>query len=79
MGCLYYPRKQTSVSYAPDCDVVVCYCGAKPEDEHLAVIIHWVDEEIFESLERREAKRKKNPRRSGDEPNLLQAFLKVRV
>jgi hypothetical protein len=20
MGCLYYPRKQTSVSYAADCD-----------------------------------------------------------
>jgi hypothetical protein len=22
MGCLYYPRKQTSVSYAADCDVI---------------------------------------------------------
>jgi len=21
MGCLYYPRKQTSVGYAADCDV----------------------------------------------------------
>jgi hypothetical protein len=25
MGCLYYPRKQTSVSYAADCDDVACY------------------------------------------------------
>jgi hypothetical protein len=28
-GCLYYPRKQTSISYAADCDVIVCYGGAK--------------------------------------------------
>jgi hypothetical protein len=25
MGFLFYPRKQTSVSYAADCDVIVCY------------------------------------------------------
>jgi hypothetical protein len=30
MGCMYYPRKQTSVSYAADCDVIVCYGAAKP-------------------------------------------------
>src|SRR6202023_2324214 len=24
MGCLFYPRKQTSVSYAADCNVIVC-------------------------------------------------------
>jgi hypothetical protein len=24
MGCLYYPRKQTSVSHAADCDVIIC-------------------------------------------------------
>src|SRR5882762_874819 len=29
MGCLHYPRKQTSVSYAADCDAIVCYGGAK--------------------------------------------------
>jgi hypothetical protein len=35
VGCLYYPRKQTSVSHAADCDVVVCYGGAKLTDKHL--------------------------------------------
>jgi len=25
-----YPRNQTSVSYAADCDVIVCYGAAKP-------------------------------------------------
>jgi hypothetical protein len=29
MGCLFYLRKQTSVSYAADCDVVVCCGGTK--------------------------------------------------
>jgi hypothetical protein len=36
MGRLCYPRKQTSVSYAADCDVIVCYGGAKFADKHLA-------------------------------------------
>jgi hypothetical protein len=46
MGCLYYPRKQISVSAAvmtdPDpnpfanCDVIACYGNAKPADKHLA-------------------------------------------
>jgi hypothetical protein len=27
MGCLHYPRKQTSVSYAADCGAIVCYGG----------------------------------------------------
>jgi hypothetical protein len=39
LGCLYYPRKQTSVSAAAmidpdsdpfaDCDIIVCYGGVK--------------------------------------------------
>ena len=56
MGCLYYPRKQTSVSYAADCDVIVCYGGATFADKHLASTIHCVDDEIFEWLQRRETK-----------------------
>jgi hypothetical protein len=27
LGVVYYPRKQTSVSYAADCDETVCYSG----------------------------------------------------
>jgi hypothetical protein len=27
LGVVYYPRKQTSVSYAADCDATVCYGG----------------------------------------------------
>jgi hypothetical protein len=52
MRCLHYPRKQTSVSYAADCDVIVCYGGAEPTDKHLASTIHCVDDEIFEFLQR---------------------------
>jgi hypothetical protein len=40
-------RKQTSVSHAADCDVIVCYGGAKLVDEHLASKIHYVDDEII--------------------------------
>jgi hypothetical protein len=40
MGCLYYPRKQRSVSYAADADVIVCYGRAKLTDKHLASTIH---------------------------------------
>jgi hypothetical protein len=36
MGCLYYPRKQTSVSYAADCDVIVYYGAAEPADQAIA-------------------------------------------
>jgi hypothetical protein len=75
----FTPESRHRSGYAADCDVVVRYDGAKPEDKHLAVIVHCVDEEIIEWLERREAKRKKIPRQSGDEPNLMQAFPKVRV
>src|SRR5260370_37358291 len=56
MGCLYCPRKQTSVSYAADCDVIVRYGGATFADKHLASTIHCVDDEIFEWLQRRETK-----------------------
>jgi hypothetical protein len=54
MGCLFYPRKQTSVSYAADADVIVCYGRAKLTDKHLASKIHCVDDEIIEWLQRRE-------------------------
>jgi hypothetical protein len=47
MGCLYCPRKQTSVSYAADCDFIVCYGRAKLTDKHLASKIHCVDDEII--------------------------------
>jgi hypothetical protein len=38
MGCLYYPRKQTSVSYAADCDAIICYGAATVYAE----IIEWL-------------------------------------
>jgi hypothetical protein len=44
MGCLFYPRKQTSVSYAADRDGIACYGRAKPTDKHLASKIHCVDD-----------------------------------
>jgi hypothetical protein len=43
----FTPRKQTSVSCAADCDVVVCYGGAKLTDTHLINTIHCVDGELF--------------------------------
>ena len=52
MGCLYYLRKQTSVSYAADCDVVVCYGAATVYDKHLAAAIRCVDDEIIGWLKR---------------------------
>jgi hypothetical protein len=48
MGCLHYPRKQTSVSYAADCDVIACYGRAKLTDKHLAATVHCVDDEIID-------------------------------
>jgi hypothetical protein len=42
---LDYPRKQTSVSDAADCDVVVCYGNAKLVDKHLAGTVHCVDDD----------------------------------
>jgi hypothetical protein len=57
MGCLYYPRKQTSVSYAADCDVITCYGGATIYDKHLASTVHCVDDEIIDWLQRRERRR----------------------
>jgi hypothetical protein len=58
MGFLFYPREQTSVGYAADCDIVICGGDAKPTDLHLPVTIHCVDDEIFEWLERREKRKK---------------------
>jgi hypothetical protein len=54
MGCLYYPRKQISVSHAADCDGIRCYGEAKPTDLHLLSTIRAVDDEIIEWLERHE-------------------------
>jgi hypothetical protein len=54
MGCLYYPRKQTSVSYAADCDVIVYYGAATIHDRHTAATVHCVDDEIIGWLKRRE-------------------------
>jgi hypothetical protein len=34
-----------SGSYAADCDVIVCYGGAKSADKHLASTVHCVDDE----------------------------------
>jgi hypothetical protein len=48
------PREQTSVSYAADCDFIVCYGGAKLDDKHLASTIHCIDGEVIEWLKRRE-------------------------
>jgi hypothetical protein len=63
MGCLRYPRKQTSVSAAAmtdpdpnpfaDCDVIVCCGGAKLTAKHLASTIHCSDDEIIGWLGRR--------------------------
>ena len=58
MGCLYYPRKQTSVSYSADANVIVCYGRAKLTDKHLASKIHCVTREIFAWLERCEQRRR---------------------
>jgi hypothetical protein len=48
---LDYPRTQTSISYAADCDVVVCYGNAKLVDKHLAATVHCVDDEIIRRSE----------------------------
>jgi hypothetical protein len=77
MGFLFYPRRADIGQATPPIAMSYRYDGVKPEDEHLAVIIHCVDEEIFEWLERREAKRKN--RRSRDERSLLRAFPKARL
>jgi hypothetical protein len=44
-------RKQTSLSYAADGDLIVCYGGAKLTDKHLASKIHCVDDRIIGWLE----------------------------
>jgi hypothetical protein len=51
------PREQTSVSYAADCDVIVCYGGATIYDKHLASTVHCVDDEIIKWLKRRGQRR----------------------
>jgi hypothetical protein len=39
---------------SPDCDVIVCYGGAKLTDENLASTMHCMDDEIFEWLKQRQ-------------------------
>jgi len=51
MGCLFYPRKQTSVSYAADCTAITCYGAATVYDKHLASTLHCVDDEIYRMAE----------------------------
>lgn len=70
MGFLFYPRKQTSVSYAADCDVIVCYGAATIHDQHTAPTIHCVGDEIFEFLQRREERRPKRRDGSFELPQL---------
>jgi len=43
-----------------DCDVIVCYGGAKPTDQQLASTIHCIDDEIIEWLKRREERRQRD-------------------
>ena|ERR1700716_3486987 len=47
--------------YAADCDVIVCYDGAKVADKHLASTVHCVDDEIIGWLKRREQRRRDRP------------------
>jgi hypothetical protein len=63
------PESRHRSGYAADCDIVVCYGGAKPEDEHLAVIVHCVDDEIIRWLEKRPDVRQV---RTGDIGRLLE-------
>ncbi len=56
------PRQQTSsapprckvpiLTHFDDCDVIVCYGGAKATDKHVASTVHCVDDEIIEWLKR---------------------------
>jgi hypothetical protein len=54
----FTPESRHQSGYAADCDVVVCYGGAKLADKHLALNVHCVDEEILDWLERRAAGKK---------------------
>jgi hypothetical protein len=62
MGCLYYPRKQTSVSYAADQDVIVCYGSSLRSTP--AATVHFVDDEIIGWLQGREQCGSRSPRGS---------------
>jgi hypothetical protein len=58
-------RKQPSVSYAADCDLIVRYGGAKLTDKHLASRIVAVDDEIISWLRRRKGSRANPDNRQG--------------
>jgi hypothetical protein len=49
----FTPEKKASISYAADCDVIVCG-GATIYSKHLASKVHCVDDEIIGWLKRRE-------------------------
>jgi hypothetical protein len=49
-------------------EIVLCGGGAGPEDTHLAVAIHCVDDEIIKWLERRERRRRKRDSPFGPPP-----------
>jgi hypothetical protein len=60
-----------SRSAVDDCDVIICYGGAKPTDRHLTAAVHCVDDEIIEWLERRREQRRSGvATRSGQEYGL---------
>jgi hypothetical protein len=40
-----------------DCEVIICSGNAKLTDSHLASIVHCVDDEIVEFLDRRERRK----------------------
>jgi hypothetical protein len=46
-------------------EIIICGGNAKPEDTHLASIVHCVDDEIHQWLKRRE-QRKINLKRKGE-------------
>jgi hypothetical protein len=52
-----------------DCDVIACHGGAKPQDKHLASIVHCVDDEIIEWLARRERRRRRHGPRNQIKPS----------
>jgi hypothetical protein len=55
--CVRVVEMSDARSQPADCDVIVCYGGAKLTDKHLASTVHCVDDEIIEWLKRRELRR----------------------
>jgi hypothetical protein len=47
---VFYPQRQTSASYAADCDVMVCHGNARLVDKHLSPTVQCVDGRLFVDL-----------------------------